>query len=75
MGEASSGSKNLVLRTSGDFLSLWPYYLAPFGDDFLFFLGFWKANPRRCSPPKTGFLGGEKKVFEGFWCPSYELYE
>ena len=25
----------------------WPYCLVPFGDDFLFFLGFWKANPRK----------------------------
>ena len=31
---------NLVLGTSGDFLSLGPYYLVPFRDYFLFFLGF-----------------------------------
>ena len=32
-----------VLRTSGDFLSLGPYYSVPFG---AFFLGFFLANLR-----------------------------
>ena len=39
----------LVLRTSGDFLSLGPYFfMVPFGDYLDYFcLGFWKANPRK----------------------------
>ena len=38
------GFNLLVLRTSGDFLSLGPYYLSA----FIFFWGggsFWKPNP------------------------------
>ena len=32
--------------TSGDFVSLGPYYFWAFLSDF--FLGFWKANPSCC---------------------------
>ena len=34
-----------LLRTSGDFLSLGPFFFGPFGTYFLLFLGFFLANP------------------------------
>ena len=37
------------LRTSGDFLSLGPFFFGPFLG--FKFLGFWKANPRGCFSP------------------------
>ena len=56
---------NLVLRTSGDLLRLWPYCFRPFGDYVAFFPGVWKANPSESkNVPKTYSLplGAEVKA-------------
>ena len=63
---------------SGDFLSLGPYYSRPFWEYFLFFRGFWKANPRKGNKVKKGtcrwdfwgflFCKSKNKVPLKDWC-------
>ena len=55
---------NLVLRTSGDFLSLGPLFSGPFGDYFLFFLGFLSKSKLRGNIyiyPKTRFFNRKNR--------------